>query len=109
MSIDVLCLRPEADFTRVGVTPPKNINIAYRKPDDAVVPALMKEARAVVRPAVGPKHRVLHPCLDPEGIQRIAQLKGNRLKGCARDVPAIAVRRQPDDGRPGGGVPMRQT
>ena len=35
--------------------------------------------------------------------------KGNRLKGCARDVPAIAVRRQPDDGRPGGGVPMWQT
>jgi len=55
MSIDVLCLRPEADFTRVGVTPPKNINIAYRKPDDADVPALMKEARAVVMPAVGPK------------------------------------------------------
>lgn len=55
MSIDVLCLRPEADFTRVGVTPPKNINIAYRKPDDADVPALMKQARAVVMPAVGPK------------------------------------------------------
>ncbi len=55
MSIDVLCLRPEADFTRVGVTPPKNINIAYRKPDDADVPALIKEARAVVMPAVGPK------------------------------------------------------
>ena len=55
MSIDVLCLRPEADFTRVGVTPPKNINIAYRKPDDADVPALMKEARAVIMPAVGPK------------------------------------------------------
>ena len=55
MSIDVLCLRPEADFTRVGVTPPKNLNIAYRKPDDADLPALMKQARAVVMPAVGPK------------------------------------------------------
>ena len=55
MSIDVLCLRPEADFTRVGVTPPKNLNIAYRKPDDADVPALMKEAHAVIMPAVGPK------------------------------------------------------
>ncbi|MGA0114795.1 MAG: NAD(P)-dependent oxidoreductase [Burkholderiales bacterium] len=55
MSIDVVCLRPEADFTRVGVTPPKNLNIAYCKPDDADLPALMKEARAVVMPAVGPK------------------------------------------------------
>lgn len=55
MSLDVLCLRPEADFTRVGVTPPVNITIAYRKPDDADVPTLMKQARAVVMPAVGPK------------------------------------------------------
>jgi phosphoglycerate dehydrogenase-like enzyme len=55
MSIDVVCLRPEADFTRVGVTPPNTLNIAYRKPDDADLPALMKEAKAVVMPAVGPK------------------------------------------------------
>ncbi len=55
MSTDVVCLRPEADFTRVGVTPPKNLNIAYRKPDDADLPALLKQAKAVVMPAVGPK------------------------------------------------------
>ncbi|MCW5575899.1 MAG: 3-phosphoglycerate dehydrogenase [Burkholderiales bacterium] len=55
MPIDVICLRPEADFTRVGVTPPRNLNIAWRKPDDADLPALMKQARAVVMPAVGPK------------------------------------------------------
>lgn len=55
MSIDVVCLRPEADFTRVGVTPPNSLNIAYRKPDDADLPALLQQARAVVMPAVGPK------------------------------------------------------
>jgi len=55
MSIDVVCLRPEADFTRVGVTPPKQLNTAYRKPDDTDLPALMKEARALLIPAVGPK------------------------------------------------------
>lgn len=55
MSIDVVSLRPEADFTRVGITPPKNLSIAYRKPDDADLPALMKQAKAVVMPAVGPK------------------------------------------------------
>ncbi|MGV3627037.1 MAG: NAD(P)-dependent oxidoreductase [Betaproteobacteria bacterium] len=41
--------------SRVGVTPPKNTSIAYRKPDDADLPALMKQASAVVMPAVGPK------------------------------------------------------
>jgi phosphoglycerate dehydrogenase-like enzyme len=55
MPIDVICLRPEADFTRVGVTPPSALKIAYRKPDDADLPALLKQARAVVMPAVGPK------------------------------------------------------
>jgi len=55
MNIDVVCLRPEADFTRVGVTPPANLNIAYRKPDDADLPALLQQAKAVVMPAVGPK------------------------------------------------------
>lgn len=55
MPIDVICLRPEADFSRVGVTPPKNITIAYRKPDDTDLPTLMKQAKAVVMPAVGPK------------------------------------------------------
>ena len=33
MPQDVLCLRPEADFTRVGVTPPAALTIAYRRPD----------------------------------------------------------------------------
>ena len=55
MNIDVICLRPEADFTRVGVNPPASLKIAYRKPDDADLPALLQEARAVVMPAVGPK------------------------------------------------------
>lgn len=55
MSIDVVCLRPEADFTRVGIIPPEDLNIVFRKPDDADLPALMKQARAVVMPAVGPK------------------------------------------------------
>lgn len=55
MSIDVVCLRPESDFTRVGITPPAALKIAYRAPDDTALPALMKQVRAVVMPAVGPK------------------------------------------------------
>jgi phosphoglycerate dehydrogenase-like enzyme len=55
MTFDVLCLRPEADFQRVGVVPSPSLKIAYRAPDDPDVPALMKHARALVIPAVGPK------------------------------------------------------
>jgi phosphoglycerate dehydrogenase-like enzyme len=52
---DVLCLRPEADFARAGALPPPCLKVVYRAPDDADVPALMKQARALVMPAVGPK------------------------------------------------------
>jgi phosphoglycerate dehydrogenase-like enzyme len=55
MTADVLCLRPEADFQRAGVVPSSSLKIAYRAPDDPDVPALMKQARALVIPAVGPK------------------------------------------------------
>jgi phosphoglycerate dehydrogenase-like enzyme len=53
MPQDVLCLRPEADFTRVGVTPPADLTIAYRKPDDPQLAALVRESAALVIPAVG--------------------------------------------------------
>lgn len=55
MPIDVLVLRPEADFTRVNATAPQDLKVAYRAPDDAELPALMKQARTLVIPAVGPK------------------------------------------------------
>ncbi len=73
MSTDVVCLRPESDFTRVGVTPPASIKIAYRKPDDADLPAFLKEARAVVMPAIGPKL----PAALFEGTQlKVVQITG---------------------------------
>jgi phosphoglycerate dehydrogenase-like enzyme len=55
MSIDVLCLRPEADFQRVGAPQPASIEVAYRANDDADVADLMKQARVLLIPAVGPK------------------------------------------------------
>src|SRR5215475_4556880 len=55
MSSPVLCLRPEADFARVGAPAPAALKVDYRKPDDADVPALIKQAGALVIPAVGPK------------------------------------------------------
>ena len=52
---DVLCLRPETDFTRVGVTPPERLKIAYMAPTDTEMPAALKSAGALVIPAVGGK------------------------------------------------------
>jgi phosphoglycerate dehydrogenase-like enzyme len=57
MSYDVIALRPEADFTRVHATAPASLSVTYRAPDDPELPALMRQARALVIPAVGPKLR----------------------------------------------------
>ena len=51
----VLCLRPEADFARLDTLPPASLAVTYLKLDDAALPQRLKEARAVVIPAVGPK------------------------------------------------------
>ena len=55
MNIDVLCLRPEADFQRVGALPPESLKVVYRAASDPDVADLMRQARALVIPAVGPK------------------------------------------------------
>jgi len=51
---DVICLRPKADFTAIGITPPETLDIAYMTPDAAGLATAMKGARALVIPAVGP-------------------------------------------------------
>ena len=55
MSDLVLCLRPEADFARLGVLPPASLTVTYLKPDDASLAQHTKAAQALVIPAVGPK------------------------------------------------------
>ena len=55
MATDVICLRPEADFLRIGVTPPATLKIAYRAPNDADVGALFRDAKVMLIPATGPK------------------------------------------------------
>lgn len=55
MNYDVICLRPEADFLRAGVTPPAALKTAYRAPNDPEVPTLMATARALLIGAVGPR------------------------------------------------------
>jgi phosphoglycerate dehydrogenase-like enzyme len=50
----VLCLRPQADFARVNALAPAGLAVDYRAPADADVPELMRQADALVIPAVGP-------------------------------------------------------
>jgi phosphoglycerate dehydrogenase-like enzyme len=95
MTIDALCLRPEADFTRVGVAPPAGLAIAYRGPADPDVPALMREARALVIPAVGP---ALPASLFEGSAVRLVQVTGaglDRLDRAALERLGIAVANVP--------------
>lgn len=55
MAVEVLCLRPEADFARVDALPPASLKVAYGKPDDPALAQRIKAAAALVIPAVGAK------------------------------------------------------
>jgi phosphoglycerate dehydrogenase-like enzyme len=52
---DVLCLRPAADFARLGVLPPASLTVTYLRPDDPSIAQRIKATEALVIPAVGPK------------------------------------------------------
>ncbi len=83
MSTNVLCLRPEADFTRVDAPAPATLKVTYRKPDDADVPELMKASDALIIPAVGPK---LAPGLFHGGKIKLVQITGTGLDRLDRDA-----------------------
>ena len=84
MTIDVLCLRPEADFQRAGALPPTALKVVYRAPDDPDVPKLMRQARSLVIPAVGHK---LPPALFEGSSIRFVQVTGAGLDRL--DLPAL--------------------
>jgi phosphoglycerate dehydrogenase-like enzyme len=95
MTHPVLCLRPEADFARVDAPAPASLTVAYRKPDDPALPQLMKAARALVIPAVGPK---LPPALFEGCDLKLVQVTGaglDRLDQAALTRLAIPVANVP--------------
>ncbi len=95
MPYDVICLRPEVDFTRAGVTPPSEVKIVYRAPDAADLPALMQEARALLIPAVGPK---LPAALFENSTVKFVQITGagvDRLDQAALKKLGVAVANVP--------------
>jgi len=93
----VLCLRPRADFERAGALPPSSLNVTYRGPDDADVPALMKGTSALVIPAVGP---ALSPALFEGTALKLIQVTGAGLDRL--DRPTIQRLGLPVANVPGG-------
>jgi len=73
MSVDVLCLRPRIDFERANALPAAELTVAYHAPNDAEVIPLMKQARALVIPAVGPK---LSPEIFENTTVKLVQVTG---------------------------------
>jgi phosphoglycerate dehydrogenase-like enzyme len=69
----VLCLRPEADFTRVDAPAPKSLQVAYHGPADVQVAGVIKQSDALVIPAVGPK---LAPDLFEGTSLKLVQVTG---------------------------------
>jgi phosphoglycerate dehydrogenase-like enzyme len=74
--LSVLCLRPEADFARLDALPPRSLSVTYLTPDDPSLGALIKDATAVVIPAVGPK---LPASLFEGSIVKLVQVTGAGL------------------------------
>src|SRR5664279_1064204 len=92
---DVLCLRPQADFARVGALAPDSLSVNYHAPDDAAVPELMRKALALVIPAVGPK---LAPSLFEATSLKLVQVTGaglDRLDKAALTKAGIPVANVP--------------
>jgi phosphoglycerate dehydrogenase-like enzyme len=83
MSVDVLCLRPEADFQRVNAPAPATLRMRYRKPDDSGLAELMRASDALIIPAVGPK---LAPTLFEGGRLKLVQVTGAGVDRLDRDA-----------------------
>ena len=90
MPYDVLCLRPQADFQRAGITAPATLAVNYRAVDDPQLAAHVRSVRALVIPAVGPK---LAGSLFEGGGVKLVQVTGagvDRLEEAAMKHFAIA-------------------
>lgn len=95
MSCDVVCLRPESDFLEIGITPPEALAIRYLAPDDDALPGLLKDAKAVVIPAVGPP---LPASLFRDSSVQLVQVTGagiDRVEADAMKEMGIAVANVP--------------
>lgn len=100
MSIDVICLRPEADFLEVGVTVPDDLRIWFGESASAEAEDL-SSARAVVLASVGPRlerswlaraHRLELLQFTGAGIDRAGDSCAHRPEVVVANVPAANAR-----------------
>ena len=92
---EVLCLRPEEDFTKLGVALPKALSIRFCAPDAVDLAERMRMADALVIPAVGPP---LDATLFGSSAIRLVQVTGagvDRVDGRALAKMGIAVANVP--------------
>lgn len=92
---EVLCFRPLADFTDLGVHPHEGLSVIARALGDGDVAELMVSARALVIPAVGPP---LDAALFDSSAIRVVQITGagvDRVDGAALAERGIAVANVP--------------
>ena len=92
---EVLCLRPEADFLRAGVTPPRELDIAFVPPGDPSTQSRLRQAQALLIPAVGPR---LPGTWFEDSPVRLVQVTGagvDRLDEAAMRALGIAVANVP--------------
>src|SRR5271156_5192078 len=94
---NVLCLRPQVDFSRVDALPPPTLSVRYQAPHDAEVPDLLRRSAALVIPAVGPK---LAPALFEDTELKLIQVTGAGLDRL--DMSAMARFGIPVSNVPGG-------
>lgn len=88
MSADVICLRPEADFLEVGVTPPADLRITYAEPL-RVPPPDLATARAVVLASVG-------PALERGWLDKVQNLELVQFTGAGVDRAGHACVHRPE-------------
>jgi phosphoglycerate dehydrogenase-like enzyme len=87
----VVCLRPEEDFLKIGVTPPESLSIAYLAPVAPELAETLRAAEAVVIPAVGP---ALDAALFDGSAVKLVQVTGagvDRLDKPAMEKLGVAV------------------
>ena len=97
MTKNVLCLRPEADFLRVGVTPPAAVQVRYMTSADPDLAAAINAADAIVMPAIGTK---LASALFEGTKVRLVQVTGAGIDRL--DAPAMQRLGIPVANVPGG-------
>ncbi|MBO0770723.1 MAG: hypothetical protein J2P35_04620, partial [Actinobacteria bacterium] len=88
MTADVICLRPAADFSEVGVQVPAGLRIRFAEPGQ--VPAAdLATARAVVLASVG-------PTLERDWLDRVRRLQLVQFTGAGVDRMGDSCAHRPE-------------